>query len=444
MSRGAPFTTDWLGTSPLHLTAQFGKLETCEVLLRAGCSRDARTKVDKTPLHVAAQEGHPEICELLLSHGADVDARDMLRMTPLHWAVERGCSQTVETLLKHGANTDVESKFDKTPFEIASENGRPDIFEILQNAESLRLVAIDNGDRDNEGLNGDSSSNLVVSQQEIVTTGNGVLQKKTLQITNSFQLVKSDSASSCVSDSEKPVPLQISLDPVQIALNSVGDVGDVSDIQEPDPVDADDEDEAIKLLASHGIRMLPEDPMTLSLTEAGKLALSLSSSTTLTNHNVLTNIKTSNTNISGVPKLVTLKSAPSKLKLTTSTGAVTTSPSKKPIQVIKLTPAQAEAFKKSKAAGQIIFSKDKLLSSPNKIPDSDYHNDNTLSNNILPENILDVKIPSPEPPRKVIKLENGRKLAGSKEELQERLREQLKQKEEECERIKAQLEALSQ
>ena len=93
MSRGAPFTTDWLGTSPLHLTAMYGRAETCEVLLRAGCSRDARTKVEKTPLHVAAQEGHTEICQLLLQHGSDVDARDMLRMTPLHWAVERGCNQ---------------------------------------------------------------------------------------------------------------------------------------------------------------------------------------------------------------------------------------------------------------------------------------------------------------------------------------------------------------
>ena len=37
-----------------------------QVLLRAGCSRDARTKVDKTPLHVAAYEGHPDICRLLL------------------------------------------------------------------------------------------------------------------------------------------------------------------------------------------------------------------------------------------------------------------------------------------------------------------------------------------------------------------------------------------
>ena len=93
MARGAPFTTDWLGTSPLHLTAMYGRAETCEVLLRAGCSRDARTKVEKTPLHVAVQEGHTEICQLLLQHGSNVDARDMLRMTPLHWAVERGCNQ---------------------------------------------------------------------------------------------------------------------------------------------------------------------------------------------------------------------------------------------------------------------------------------------------------------------------------------------------------------
>jgi ankyrin repeat protein len=45
MSKGAPFTTDWLGTSPLHLSAQYGHLETSKVLMRAGISKDARTKV---------------------------------------------------------------------------------------------------------------------------------------------------------------------------------------------------------------------------------------------------------------------------------------------------------------------------------------------------------------------------------------------------------------
>lgn len=67
-----------LGFSPLHMAAQNGHLTTAEVLLRAGISRDARTKVDRTPLHIAAAEGHLDIVELLINHGAEVDARDMV------------------------------------------------------------------------------------------------------------------------------------------------------------------------------------------------------------------------------------------------------------------------------------------------------------------------------------------------------------------------------
>ncbi len=78
LAKGAPMTTDWLGTSPLHLAAQYGHLETAEILLRSGCQRDARTKVEKTPLHMAAQEGHENVAELLLSNGADVDTFDMV------------------------------------------------------------------------------------------------------------------------------------------------------------------------------------------------------------------------------------------------------------------------------------------------------------------------------------------------------------------------------
>ncbi|MFT7811235.1 GA-binding protein subunit beta-1-like [Arapaima gigas] len=73
MANGAPFTTDWLGTSPLHLAAQYGHYSTAEVLLRAGVSRDARTKVDRTPLHMAAAEGHSVIVELLVRVSAAVE-----------------------------------------------------------------------------------------------------------------------------------------------------------------------------------------------------------------------------------------------------------------------------------------------------------------------------------------------------------------------------------
>ncbi|NXE03745.1 GABP1 protein, partial [Lophotis ruficrista] len=114
MANGAPFTTDWLGTSPLHLAAQYGHYSTTEVLLRAGVSRDARTKVDRTPLHMAASEGHASIVEVLLKHGADVNAKDMLKMTALHWATEHSHQEVVELLIKYGADVHAQSKFCKT------------------------------------------------------------------------------------------------------------------------------------------------------------------------------------------------------------------------------------------------------------------------------------------------------------------------------------------
>lgn len=67
-----------LGTSPLHFASMHGHTDTVSILLRAGISRDARTKVDRTPLHVAAQAGHFEIVQLLLKNNAIVDACDMV------------------------------------------------------------------------------------------------------------------------------------------------------------------------------------------------------------------------------------------------------------------------------------------------------------------------------------------------------------------------------
>lgn len=78
MSRGAPFTTDWLGTTPLHVAASNNHYETCDVLLRAGVSKNARTKVDRTPLHFAVFEGHEQIVELLLANKCEIDAQDMV------------------------------------------------------------------------------------------------------------------------------------------------------------------------------------------------------------------------------------------------------------------------------------------------------------------------------------------------------------------------------
>lgn len=101
------------------MAALHAHAETVGVLLRAGVSRDARTKVERTALHVAAEAGHARVVAVLLEAGAAVDARDMLRMTPLHWAAERGHAAAAALLLRAGADPHAGSKFLKTPLALA-------------------------------------------------------------------------------------------------------------------------------------------------------------------------------------------------------------------------------------------------------------------------------------------------------------------------------------
>ncbi|XP_072378872.1 uncharacterized protein Atac3 isoform X1 [Diabrotica undecimpunctata] len=144
LTKGAPFTADWLGTSPLHLSAQNNHLEITEILLRAGISKDARTKVDRTPLHMAAYEGHVDIIAALVTHGADINCRDLLGMTPLHWAVQNGHHEAVAHLVSNGAVVDVNSKFDITPMIIAQQTGRHDIEQFLIGALNKSALASEN------------------------------------------------------------------------------------------------------------------------------------------------------------------------------------------------------------------------------------------------------------------------------------------------------------
>ncbi|CAH0729101.1 unnamed protein product, partial [Brenthis ino] len=141
MAKGAPFTTDWLGTSPLHLAAANNHVETCAVLLRAGVSRDARTKVERTPLHLAAHAGHRAVVALLLDHGAALDCRDMLHMTPLHWAAARGHAAAARELLRRGADARARCKFRHTPRSLAARHRRADVLALLDAAEAAAEAA---------------------------------------------------------------------------------------------------------------------------------------------------------------------------------------------------------------------------------------------------------------------------------------------------------------
>ncbi|XP_046549573.1 LOW QUALITY PROTEIN: GA-binding protein subunit beta-1-like [Haliotis rubra] len=264
MSNGAPFTTDWLGTSPLHFAAQFGHQQTAEVLLRAGISRDARTKVDRTPLHVAAQEGHVEIVELLLDNSADIDAKDMLKMTPLHWATEKGHIPVVEILLKHSADTNFENKFDRTPLDIAIANGRTDIAQLLQLAQHTEITCTE-GETVTVETTSDMISNVLGAGDR---DGGAVLPVAIVPNTASTSKSKNGE----ISD--------------QSSTSVLATLAALAEATAPINTQNVSSSEAMNWLESQGITMIStadggiitsavESGQTISLTEAGKIALNL-------------------------------------------------------------------------------------------------------------------------------------------------------------------------
>ncbi|XP_070499254.1 uncharacterized protein Atac3 [Chironomus tepperi] len=146
IKNGAPFITDWLGTSALHVAAKNNFYETCATLLRSGISKDAKTKVDRTPLHFAVFEGNFEICQLLIQHECSIDPLDMLKMTPLHWAIQKNYDNIAELLIENGANPHVMSKFLKTPYMLAKEKNNDFIVNLLEMLPTTPLSSSSNFD----------------------------------------------------------------------------------------------------------------------------------------------------------------------------------------------------------------------------------------------------------------------------------------------------------
>merc|ERR1719367_710820 len=239
------------------------------------------------------------------------------------------------------------------------------------------------------------------------------------------------------------------LDPIQIALGESG-VSESQNIQVMDQEGViSSQDDALKLLASHGITMLgeqetPVTPNSLSLTEAGKLALfststsnnqsvgqsfSLASKpplggegrTQILNTVPLAAARSSVQTISKpITKVVTLNSKP-------VAPPSTLGSTNKASRVIKLTPAQFAAIKKGKA-GQIVLPalssqgrrETITLRNPSLPPTSHVVSRNpslSFASSSVGSKSPGIALASPVP-RKVIRRENPTSSAGDKSELE--------------------------
>ncbi|MDZ7778805.1 MAG: ankyrin repeat domain-containing protein [Gemmatimonadota bacterium] len=124
------------GMTALHWAARKGNAELAEVLLYAGASTEATTRLGGyTALHLASRSRNERTVETLLEHGADAGNPTATGARALHLAAEAGDSTTVSVLLENGAEVDArEDVYDQTPLIWATANNRVEAMRTLLDA----------------------------------------------------------------------------------------------------------------------------------------------------------------------------------------------------------------------------------------------------------------------------------------------------------------------
>lgn len=118
------------GNTLLHLAAERGNLEMCDMLIGKGADVNVLNICGESVLYFAVRNNRFEICQLLfgqqtkshkcktanrLSNLADPNLRDNCGETPLHRAAWIGSFKLCKLLLTHGAKVDILDKYGQTP-----------------------------------------------------------------------------------------------------------------------------------------------------------------------------------------------------------------------------------------------------------------------------------------------------------------------------------------
>ncbi|CAO2640960.1 Ankyrin repeat and SOCS box protein 3 [Lemmus lemmus] len=139
LKNGADRGQDDFGITPLFVAAQYGKLESLNILMSSGASINGQALDKATPLFIAALEGHIKCVELFLFGGADPDLYcngDNWQL-PIHTPAQMGHTKTLDLLIPT-ANHACDTGPDKvSPVSSAVFGGQEECLEItLQNGYS--------------------------------------------------------------------------------------------------------------------------------------------------------------------------------------------------------------------------------------------------------------------------------------------------------------------
>jgi len=125
------------GMTALHWAAERGDLMVAEVLIAAGASVEAGTRIGHyTPLHMAAKAARPEVVAALVEAGATVNAATTNSgATPLHLAAIAGSADVIRLLVQYGADVNSGAgAAGQTPLMLAAAYNRADAIRALVEA----------------------------------------------------------------------------------------------------------------------------------------------------------------------------------------------------------------------------------------------------------------------------------------------------------------------
>lgn len=117
------------GWTALHLSAAFGHVDACSVLIDASSDVNAWSKNEfaNQPIHAAcAICRSPDVVAILLDRGADINARQHGGYTPLHEAAGSGDMRLLQFLVDRGADATIRDDEGKTAHELARDRGKFD------------------------------------------------------------------------------------------------------------------------------------------------------------------------------------------------------------------------------------------------------------------------------------------------------------------------------
>lgn len=94
------------GLSPLHVAAECGTVQVCNLLIANGADVnliESQEHCYRSPLHFAAVAGEAAVCECLVPRGAHIDATERHCATPLWEAAYLGHLSVCQVLVSLGA-----------------------------------------------------------------------------------------------------------------------------------------------------------------------------------------------------------------------------------------------------------------------------------------------------------------------------------------------------